>query len=894
MNNLIPNKSIQKYQMAALAIAFSTLALTNVAEAATCVPGAWQGVKDNSIFDAHNGSFPVMAESEHFQIRWPANKPNHLTQAQANTALQRLEGLLTWMTSAPINWPMPFCDAAEKTKAQIFTDDNYPFAGSGAGQRTQAMWVHKDALTAGNISVLAHEFTHTMQYSSEGMRASAYSGWSWESIAEFMAHNHSSNLNAVGCTADHAWSPHIYYGSTRNRYCGWQFWEHIKNNYGFEAVNNIFVKTRNVHGQDPLETLKNNMGWSDDQFNDVFGRYAMRNVNWDYISPDGFNKGAVFRKAFGPNTDVSGDNHAKRIRLARLEAIGVGRGRFVVSDYWAPQRFGYNLTRLIPNTGATSIQVNFRGVVQNQVVPGAESGGIQFEPGYKQPDGDPAWATGVPAPDSDWRWGVVAIDANGNSRASAMQSGARADLSFGLQRGDREVYMVVAATPKKFQRIFWDQKYNTLYRYPWKVQLQGALPDGFQPGYNPGHPAGRPHANGGGWVANGAQVDASAYVGPNAAVYGGQVRNNARIEDYAVIWNGNVLGNAIVGGLTHFDRNRTATDNAVIKATRAGNATFGGDATAGAVFGGTVQLFGDLEVHSDATTRIDHGAFTGFLMNDLALKDNFGAARTRRPVEVTAPTPAGWPDADVPNPGTVGIGKVYSIRPAGNPTAAVRHQSYLGYTSVNSTPFGSNAQDFLWTKRTGLSGQCYSYESTNFPGYFLRHSGGRLRIDSNDNSALFKNDASFCERPRSNGVALESVNYPGYFWRAQANQELWTIRDDGSTQFQTESSFVLSTADTATPDPVLPMATKPSLSIAAGSCPFNPGNLVLSSGTPGARIYYTLDGSTPTTSSPTYSAAISLCKSRLVKAMTVANGYRTSDVTSASYTVQFSWPWGCK
>ena len=53
------------------------------------------------------------------------------------------------------------------------------------------------------------------------------------------------------------------------------------------------------------------------------------------------------------------------------------------------------------------------------------------------------------------------------------------------------------------------------------------------------------HPNGGGWVADTAQVEASAYVGPDAQVYG-----NAR-----VFGNARVYGNARAGLLN--DNNRT-------------------------------------------------------------------------------------------------------------------------------------------------------------------------------------------------------------------------------------------------------------------------------------------------------------------------------------------------
>ena len=36
-----------------------------------------------------------------------------------------------------------------------------------------------------------------------------------------------------------------------------------------------------------------------------------------------------------------------------------------------------------------------------------------------------------------------------------------------------------------------------------------------------------------------------------------------------------------------------------------------------------------------------------------------------------------------------------------------------------------------------------SLESVNYPGYFIRHQGSRLRISKNDGTALFKTDASW-------------------------------------------------------------------------------------------------------------------------------------------------------
>ncbi|MGA9025930.1 MAG: chitobiase/beta-hexosaminidase C-terminal domain-containing protein [Steroidobacteraceae bacterium] len=60
----------------------------------------------------------------------------------------------------------------------------------------------------------------------------------------------------------------------------------------------------------------------------------------------------------------------------------------------------------------------------------------------------------------------------------------------------------------------------------------------------------------------------------------------------------------------------------------------------------------------------------------------------------------------------------------------------------------------------------------------------------------------------------------------------------------------------------------------------------LSDGTPGATIYYTLGGATPTTSSTQYTAPLQIASSTTVNAIAVAGGYANSQVASAAYTIQ--------
>src|SRR5207237_411381 len=63
-------------------------------------------------------------------------------------------------------------------------------------------------------------------------------------------------------------------------------------------------------------------------------------------------------------------------------------------------------------------------------------------------------------------------------------------------------------------------------------------------------------------------------------------------------------------------------------------------------------------------------------------------------------------------------------------------------------------------------------------------------------------------------------------------------------------------------------------------------SVTLTDSTPGATIYYTTDGSTPTTSSAAYTGPITVTTTQTIKAIAVASGYTTSAVASGTYTIQ--------
>ena len=590
-----------------------------------------------------------LCESAHFVARWNDNDGVTLSDANLQQGLATLESIREFYLGK-VGFAAPYGNQAVKYKVSVNLSNKGWASGSGTGKNDPAMWLHFNAFKDNHA--LAHEFAHSLQFSTMGLRDSPYVGWSWESHAEWMTHQ--MYLEQVGCSDQLVNAPHLYYGSTRDRYGNWQFWEYIKDTFGYAAINDIWSKATKLGSpetalEDPLVVLTRNQGWKMSDLNDQFGLWAMHNVTWDYKN------GGVLRKSYGSYDDCSG---IRRNRVSILEVIDAKTGRYAIPDYRAPQRFGYNLVRIDPDetNKSRSIAINFRGLVQKD--PGVAKFDQKFE---NEP-------SSVPPPSSDWRWGLVAVDDKGQPRYSALQRGASAQLAFPLRSNEKELWLVVVGTPAEYQRITWDQMYYTIYRFPWIVEIRGGHPRGSLPvplAKTPGR-KGKAHPNGGGWVDATAHAQTSAYIGPDAMVLDhAQVSGKAKIVDQAVV-SGNakvgdnatvrghalVTGNGIIGGNARIEEEACVYGGTVNEDARLGALTLVEDeqtrihgkadiaavmnSIRGADLSGTARLIGDIELN---TKSISKGVFYGMVTSEMIDNPRWGTDRTGPATEVTVTAP---------------------------------------------------------------------------------------------------------------------------------------------------------------------------------------------------------------------------------------------------------------
>ncbi|WJK40955.1 family 43 glycosylhydrolase [Solwaraspora sp. WMMA2056] len=99
------------------------------------------------------------------------------------------------------------------------------------------------------------------------------------------------------------------------------------------------------------------------------------------------------------------------------------------------------------------------------------------------------------------------------------------------------------------------------------------------------------------------------------------------------------------------------------------------------------------------------------------------------------------------------------------PDRYLRHWEYRVRLEANV----ANLADSQFRVVPGLANSAgVSLESTNFPGYYLRHRNHQIWVEANDGSNLFRQDATFMARSGladAGKLSLESVNFPGQYVR---------------------------------------------------------------------------------------------------------------------------------
>ncbi|EED23677.1 fungal alpha-L-arabinofuranosidase, putative [Talaromyces stipitatus ATCC 10500] len=137
-------------------------------------------------------------------------------------------------------------------------------------------------------------------------------------------------------------------------------------------------------------------------------------------------------------------------------------------------------------------------------------------------------------------------------------------------------------------------------------------------------------------------------------------------------------------------------------------------------------------------------------------------------------------------------GPALNVTTPGYTTRYIAHNDTTVNTEVVSSSSSSTLKkEASWTVRTGLGNSaCFSFESVDTPGSFIRHYNFELMLDANDGTKQFHEDATFCPQSGLNGKgsSLRSWSYPTRYFR-HYNNVLYAASNGGVQTFDATASF---------------------------------------------------------------------------------------------------------
>lgn len=325
----------------------------------------------------------------------------------------------------------------DKYKMLIFLSYTTAYIGAGGGvdDVIGALWLSPNPVRPVG-SVLTHEIGHSFQYQvycdlkgTSGFRYGYgnYPGSSyWEATAQWQAQQeYPAEVFSTGQFAGYTqtYNKHIMHEDQRYRSYFTNFYWSQK--HGIDIVSRIWRQARQP--EDAIQTYMRLTNITFEQFNDEVYDASKKFVTWDLdaIRENGVN--FIGKHTYGFSAEAG--------------------GIFRVTNAKCPQTTGYNVIPLTLPAAGTVVSVDFKGIPN---------------------------ATGfntVDALRAGWRYGYVALLANGTRVYGDMAKGSQNTVSFTVPQNCSKLWFVVTGAPTSYAQQPWDNIATNDEQWPYELRL---------------------------------------------------------------------------------------------------------------------------------------------------------------------------------------------------------------------------------------------------------------------------------------------------------------------------------------------------------------------------------------------------------------------------------------
>ena len=347
-----------------------------------------------------------------------------------------------------------------KIVMRMYNSNDWIASGSGEDKAVGTLNLSPSAYQARGGHTVAHEVGHTFQYLTDvDNGANGRHGFGWGFAADGSGDNcfweDCANWQAYKVYPERQFSDGEYFEAYMRtchlnilhedaRYNNCYYQDYLCQRYGQDFIGRLWRESQ--FPEDPVDAIRRMQGLSQDDFSRLMYDCFAHMCTWDIESVRSYAQ------------------HRIGAHPMRLQTVTVGDETwYQPSPKFCPQNYGYNITELkLPASGST-LTIDFEGLTNQS--------------GYKT----------VYANRAGWRWGLVALMADGTTQYGEMQSAKSGSLSYAVSDQVRRLWLVVMGAPTQWWHHEWsrwaDAPATNDEQWPYRIRTQGTHPLGIQHTY---------------------------------------------------------------------------------------------------------------------------------------------------------------------------------------------------------------------------------------------------------------------------------------------------------------------------------------------------------------------------------------------------------------------------